>query len=123
MSEPARAPISGLEPPVIVGPQSRFSGLVQLNEPARIDGEVDGEIFAAETLWIGETGRVRARIEASEVVVAGELEGDIVASRRVELTRTARVTGSIACPILALSEGGILDGRCAVGGPPQEPAR
>ena len=123
MSEPARATISGLAPAVIVGPQTRFSGLVQLREPARIDGELEGEIFATEMVWIGETGRVRARIEAPEVVVAGELEGDISASRRVELTATARVTGSIDCPILVLAEGGILEGRCAVGSSSSEPGR
>jgi cytoskeletal protein CcmA (bactofilin family) len=121
MAEPVRAPNSGSAPAVIVGPRSRFSGLVQLREPARIDGEIDGEIFASDVVWIGETGRVRARIEAPEVVVAGELQGDIIASRRVELTATARVTGSIECPILALAEGGNLDGRCAIGGSPPEP--
>jgi cytoskeletal protein CcmA (bactofilin family) len=121
MAEPAQAAISGLAPAVIVGPQSRFSGLIQLREPARIDGEVDGEVFATEAVWIGETGRVRARIEAPEVVVAGQLQGDIVASRRVELTATAHVTGSIECPILAVAEGGILEGHCAIGGSPQEP--
>jgi cytoskeletal protein CcmA (bactofilin family) len=121
MSEPVRSPISGLAPAAIIGPQTRFSGLIQLREPARIDGEIDGEIFATETVWIGETGRVHASIEAPEVVVAGELEGDIVASRRVELTATARVTGSIECPILALAEGGNLEGRCAIGGSPPEP--
>ena len=123
MSEPARAPISGLAPAATVGPQTRFSGLIQLREPARIDGEVEGEIFATDAVWIGESGRVRARIEAPEVVVAGELEGDIVASRRVELTATARVTGSIRCPILALAEGGIFDGRCEIGSPPAESGR
>jgi cytoskeletal protein CcmA (bactofilin family) len=117
MSEPFRAPIAGLAPDAIVGPQTRFSGLVQLREPGRIDGEIDGEIFGTEAVWIGESGRVRARIEAPEVVIAGELYGDIVASRRVELTATARVTGSIECPILALAEGGIIEGRCTIGSP------
>lgn len=121
MSEPARSPTSGPAPAVIIGPESRFSGLVQLSEPARIDGEIDGEIFASELVWIGETGRVRAQIEAPEVVIAGELRGDIVASRRVELTATARVTGSIECPLLALAEGGVLDGRCAIGSSPADP--
>jgi len=122
MSEPARASISGLAPAAIIGPQTRFSGLIQLREPARIDGEIDGEIFASETVWIGETGRVRARIEAPEVVVAGVLEGDIVASRRVELTATARVTGSVESPILVLAEGGVLEGRCSMGRGPSKPA-
>jgi cytoskeletal protein CcmA (bactofilin family) len=116
MSEPARA--AGPAPEPVVGPLTCFKGLVQLRAPARIDGEIEGEIFGSAAVWIGETGRVRARIEAPEVVVAGELVGDIVASRRVELTATARVTGSLATPVLAVAEGGIFEGRCSAGRKP-----
>jgi len=121
MSEPPRNAAVGSEPPAIIGPKSCFRGLVQLREPARIDGELDGEIFATAAVWVGETGRVRARVEAPEVIVAGEIEGDIVASRRVELTATARVKGSVESPVLALAEGGILDGHCRTGRGAREP--
>jgi len=119
MPEPARR--AGPAPEPVVGPQTRFTGLVQLREPARIDGEIEGEIFGNDAVWIGETGRVRARIEAPEVVVAGELVGDIVASRRIELTATARVTGSLASPVLVVAEGGIFEGRCRTGPDRSEP--
>jgi cytoskeletal protein CcmA (bactofilin family) len=115
MAEPVRGAAAGTAPPAIIGPGTRFRGLVQLREPARIDGEVDGAVLATAAVWVGETGRVRARVEAPEVVVAGEIEGDIVASRRVELTATGRVTGSVESPLLVLAEGGVLDGACRTG--------
>ena len=117
MSEPAR--VAGSAPDPVIGPQTRFEGLVQLREPARIDGEIEGEVFATGAVWIGETGRVR--IEAPEVVVAGELVGDVVASRRIELTATARVRGSLESPVLAVAEGGIFEGRCRTGREGSEP--
>ena len=88
MPEPVRAPISGLAPAAIIGPQTRFSGLIQLREAARIDGEIDGEIFATETVWIGETGRVHASIEAPEVVVAGD-------PARLDLLHAARADQAV----------------------------
>jgi cytoskeletal protein CcmA (bactofilin family) len=61
---------------------------------------------------IGEGARVRARIEVDELIVGGELEGEIHARQRVELLNTARVVGTLRSPRLAVAEGGILEGRC-----------
>jgi cytoskeletal protein CcmA (bactofilin family) len=47
-----------------------------------------------------------------ELVVAGHLEGEVHARRRVELLETARVVGTLRSPALAVAEGGILEGRC-----------
>jgi cytoskeletal protein CcmA (bactofilin family) len=49
--------------------------------------------------------------------VAGVIEGDIYARRRVELLPTARVHGEVRTPALALAEGSTLDGRCHTGTP------
>ncbi len=70
-------------PEPAIAPNAEFKGLLHLRGPARIDGRIDGEVIAAGTVWIGETGRVRARVEAEEVVVAGELEGEVRAFLQV----------------------------------------
>ena len=94
---------------------AEFRGLVVIHGSARIDGRVRGEIVGAERLEIGETGAVEARVEAEEVIVAGSLEGDVRAGRRVELLATARVHGTIEAPRLALAEGALVEGRCRTG--------
>ena len=71
--------------------------------------------MAEGCLVIGEGACVRARIEVDELIVGGELEGEIHARKRVELLHTARVVGSLRCPRLAVAEGGILEGRCEAG--------
>jgi cytoskeletal protein CcmA (bactofilin family) len=105
---------------------SEFSGLVALSRPARIDGTVRGDVLAADLLWIGERGRVEGRVEAEELVVAGQLDGEVRATRRIELLPTARVSASLAAPKLALAEGSYLEGRCRCGpgaGPGDAPER
>lgn len=94
---------------------TEFCGLVVIHGSARIDGRVRGEIVGAERLEIGETGAVEARVEAEEVIVAGSLEGEVRAGRRVELLATARVHGTIETPRLALVEGAFVEGRCRTG--------
>jgi cytoskeletal protein CcmA (bactofilin family) len=74
-------------------------------------------------VWIGESGCVRARVEAEEVVVAGELEGEVRASAKIELLATARVTAALYTPRVVLAEGSFFQGHCHTGSeePPANP--
>jgi cytoskeletal protein CcmA (bactofilin family) len=103
-------------PAPIIAADAGFSGLLHVRGPARIDGQVTGEVIVSDTVWIGETGRVRARVEAREVVVAGELTGEVRASERIELLATARVKAALHTRRLVLADGSFLEGRCHAGG-------
>ena len=50
-----------------------------------------------------------------ELVVEGALEGDVRAARRVELRSTARVSGRIETPRLAIADGSFFQGACRAG--------
>jgi cytoskeletal protein CcmA (bactofilin family) len=102
-------------PKPVVAANAEFTGLLQLRRAARIDGAIEGEVIATGMVWIGETGRVRARVEAEEVVVAGELEGEVWASGKIELLASARVTAVLYTPRLVLAEGSFFEGRCHTG--------
>lgn len=112
MAEPAprRQP-----PPLILRRDAEFSGIVVLPRPARIDGRVSGSVLASGLVWFGETARVQARIEAEEVVVAGEVEGPVAARKRVDLLATARMHGDLHTPRLTVADGSFLEGRCRAG--------
>ena len=64
---------------------SKISGKISFEGPARIDGEVDGEIVAKDSITIGESAVVTAHIRAASVSVAGKVSGDIVASQRIDI--------------------------------------
>jgi cytoskeletal protein CcmA (bactofilin family) len=101
---------------------ARFQGLLLLHGAARLDGSVVGDVLGADRLYIGPQGRVEGRVEAGEVVVAGVVEGQVCARRRLELCQTARVRGQIETPRLALADGSLLEAGCRAGGPPGRPA-
>jgi cytoskeletal protein CcmA (bactofilin family) len=98
--------------PTVLRPGTEFEGLLSFRGAARVDGKLSGDVVAEGCLVIGEGARVRARIEVDELIVGGELEGEIYARKRIELLNTARVVGSLRCPRLAVAEGGVLEGRC-----------
>jgi cytoskeletal protein CcmA (bactofilin family) len=73
---------------------------------------VSGEVVASDLLWIGRSARVKARITAAEIVIAGEFEGEAEASGRIELLETARVRATLDTRNLVLAEGSFFEGRC-----------
>ena len=84
----------------------RCTGTVMLNAKLR------GEITAKDTLIIGERGVVHATVRATNVVVRGEVVGNVTASECVELKGTARVTGDVEAAVVILEKGAVLDGHC-----------
>ncbi len=93
---------------------SKISGKLSFETPARIDGQVDGEINAKDSLTIGESAVVAAQIKADSVVVAGKVSGDITAVHRIEIRPSAKVLGNITAPTLVIHEGALFEGHCAM---------
>jgi len=106
---------SGATASVLLAEGTEFTGLLALDGPARIDGQLRGEVIGPGPLWIGPRANVEARVETDELVVAGVLAGEVRASRRIALDGTARVRGELSTPILSLAEGALLEGRCTAG--------
>ena len=104
--------MSAAEIQTVLAQGTEFEGLLSFRGSARVDGKFSGDVVAEGCLVIGEGAQVRARIEVDELIVGGELEGEIHARKRVELLKTARVVGSVRSPRLAVAEGGVLEGRC-----------
>lgn len=115
MSE-SMAPVSPSTPRVPVLPAgARFEGLLVLPRPARIDGEMCGEVLAASDVWVGPSGRVQADLEVRSVVIEGLVVGDVSARERIELRGAARVRGRVTAPRLVMAEGCVVDGTCSTG--------
>jgi cytoskeletal protein CcmA (bactofilin family) len=83
-------------------------------------GTVEGDCDIDGPLTLAETGRWKGILKANDIVVAGIVEGDVVAKQRVEILGSARVTGSLAGHSIAVAEGAIIEGEIKVtsGAPP-----
>ncbi len=99
----------------LLGPGTAFEGLLTFRGDARVDGELRGQVKAEGTLVLGPTARARARVEVDELILAGTLEGDVVARRRVALEAGSRLVGSVTAPLLRVEDGAHLEGACRTG--------
>ncbi len=89
---------------------SDFEGKLSFRDTVRIDGRFQGEITSENTLIVGESGEIDAKIRSQVVAISGSVDGDIVAAEKVVLHKTARVTGNIETPSLVMEEGAVLNG-------------
>jgi cytoskeletal protein CcmA (bactofilin family) len=110
--QPAAA--STLEARAYLDQGSKVTGKLSFESPARIDGQVDGEIVAKDGLTIGETAVVTAQIKAASIIVAGKVSGDLTASQRIEIRPSAKVLGNLTAPVLIVHEGAVFEGHCAM---------
>ena len=97
-----------------LGKGTTITGKLVFAGPGRIEGRVDGEIEAQDTLTVGEGATVTAKVSGTTVVVEGRITGDVVARQRLELRASARVQGNVTTPSLIVHEGAILEGQCSM---------
>src|SRR3954468_24463976 len=93
----------------LLGKGSSFEGKLIFEGTVRIDGKLSGEIFSDDTLVVGEGAEVKAKIEVGVLIVEGTVQGDVRASRSVELHAPARVRGNLETPSLFIDKGLIFE--------------
>jgi cytoskeletal protein CcmA (bactofilin family) len=98
-----------------LGKGSRVTGKLSFEGPAQIDGHVDGEINAQDTLTIGEGAVVNAQITGASVIVHGRVTGDVTARKRLEIRSPGALLGNVSTPSLVIHEGVIFEGQCSMG--------
>jgi len=104
-------PLRGGSDVATIGKSVVVKGELSGSEDLIVDGEVEGSIsLKGQTLTVGPNGRVRANIEARNVVVHGRVNGDIHATERVELRKTASLAGYIATARIAIDDGAFFKG-------------
>jgi len=90
---------------VVLGPRDALVGSLTVDGDVRIEGRLEGEVSATGEVGIHSSGTARAQIAARDIVVAGSVEGNAVASGLVALTETASFAGEIRAGRLRVEEG------------------
>jgi cytoskeletal protein CcmA (bactofilin family) len=111
MSAPLSADLAQIGKSLVV--KGDLSG----SEDLYVDGQIEGSIALKDnSLTVGPHGQVKASVEAKGVVVQGKLEGNIKATERVELRKSAVVTGDIITQRIAIEDGAYLKGKIDIQG-------
>jgi cytoskeletal protein CcmA (bactofilin family) len=94
-----------------IGKSVVVRGELSGSEDLFVDGEVEGSIeLRGNSLTIGPNGRVRANVNARDIVVQGKVDGNLRATDRVDLKKSAVVTGDIITQRIAVEDGAFFKG-------------
>ncbi len=95
-----------------IGKSVQVRGEVRGSEDLVVEGFVEGTITLSESrLTIGAHAKVQADVAARDVIVIGQLNGNITASGRVELRSGAALTGNIQASRLSIEENASFSGK------------
>src|SRR6185312_3544705 len=88
-----------------------ITGEATFKSMLRIDGRFSGRINSPSgTLIVGSGGQVDANIEVAVATIQGTVNGDIVATQRIELGRASKLSGNIQTPSLMIEQGAVFEG-------------
>lgn len=94
----------------ILGPESTFEGKLVFEGTVRIDGNFKGEVRTDGILVVGQTAKIEAQVFVGNIVINGEVIGDITAKHLVEIHAPATVRGNITTPQLMIAKGVVFEG-------------
>ena len=96
-----------------VGSGTVLTGEANFKAMLRVDGQLSGRVNSETgTLIVGSHGQVDANIEVAIATIHGTVNGDIIATQRLELGRAAKVNGNVQTPSLMIEQGAIFEGSC-----------
>jgi len=99
----------------VIGPNITLDGTITGSEPMLIEGTVRGKVNLTTDLRVGTKARVEATLHARNVMIEGNVTGDVSADERVELVASATVDGNIRAPKIVVAEGAKFRGSVDMG--------
>lgn len=99
----------------LIGAGTRIEGNVTFVGGLRVDGEIAGNVTAADeqasTLVVSEKARIDGEIRVSHLVVNGAINGPVHAAEFLELQARSRVNGDVHYNTLEMQLGAVVEGR------------
>ncbi len=98
-----------------LGSDSEFEGQLTFQGTIRIDGRYKGNITVDGTLIVGPSGQVTAEISASNMIISGEVTGNMTAETHIEVHASGKIYGNLVAPTVTIHEGAVFQGYCRSG--------
>jgi len=108
---PYRTPDSDPRNTATIGKSVKVIGQIFTKEDLYVDGDVEGTIESQENkVTVGPNGRVQASIRAREVVILGQVQGNVEASDKVDIRKDAKLVGDITTSRISIEDGALFKG-------------
>lgn len=98
----------------LVGQGTEVNGDLVFSGGLHVDGTIKGNVIAEEgstaLLILSEFGRIEGEVKVPNMVLNGEIVGDVYGSTRVELAPKSRVKGSVYYNLIEMAIGAEVNG-------------
>jgi len=99
----------------MVGRGMIIRGQVRSGEHIQVDGELEGGLqLPGYDLTVGAQGRVRADVAAREVDVAGIIDGNVDATKKITVRKGGRLLGDLRTPGIVIEDGAYFKGKIEI---------
>ena len=109
-TRPDREPIEN-----VLGRSAFIRGEISAEGAFRLDGTIEGTVASRAEIVIGESGVVRGDVVGSDVVVAGQIIGNVRCSGHLEILAKGKVEGDIVAQSVRIETGGVFRGTSFMG--------
>jgi len=99
----------------VIGNDIHIQGEMTFQKTVRLTGTFEGTIHGKGELQVSKGAACKADVDAAAVIVDGVVEGNVVASDKIQLNGTGVVRGDIVAGKMIMTEGASFFGQCSVG--------
>lgn len=100
----------------IIGASVKVDGNFVGSGDVTVDGHVSGTLKTSKNLRVGESAKIKADVEAANILVAGEIRGHVKCSGKIELTPSGKIIGNVDTQTIVIAHGAVLHGKLAMAG-------
>ncbi|MGL1904256.1 MAG: polymer-forming cytoskeletal protein [Fibrobacterales bacterium] len=98
----------------ILSSQTEITGELIVKNDIRVAGKIKGKLQIAGNLVVEPTGQIEADVTVDTAIIAGVVEGDVVAKEKVVLEANSKLFGNITTKELVIVEGALFRGNCSM---------
>jgi len=98
----------------LIGQHTEIQGDIVFSGGLHIDGKAKGNIIAVEPgsqLTVSDQGTVEGEVKVPNVILNGQVTGDVHTSERIELASEARVNGTVYYNLIEMAIGAEVNGK------------
>ncbi len=95
----------------LLSKEIKIEGDIQGNENLQIEGKLKGSIKLTGDIYVGPTGIVEANVEADNVVVQGQISGNVTARKQLQIQSSGKLLGDCTAKSIDIREGALFEGR------------
>jgi cytoskeletal protein CcmA (bactofilin family) len=100
--------------PTFIGAGTTLTGNLACEGDLIIGGNVIGDSTVRGAFTLSEGARWEGRLSVKNAVIAGEWHGEIIATEKLEIRKSARIRGAVTARSIAVAKGAVIEGEMAV---------